>query len=186
MSNGSLPDAIVLAGGSARRLGNVDKPGLYIGDATILDRALDALPRCGRVVVVGPERPTARDVVWTREEPAGAGPVAAIAAGLDLVTAPQVLVVAGDMPFLTSSVLSLLLRAMAADGALLVDDDGREQYLCSAWFSEELRSAVDGVTRVKDVVGRLAYSRVSVPAGLAAPWTDCDTPDELRAARELA
>ncbi|MGW0901366.1 NTP transferase domain-containing protein, partial [Streptomyces goshikiensis] len=37
-------DAIVLAGGAARRLGGVDKPALPVGARTLLDRVLDACP----------------------------------------------------------------------------------------------------------------------------------------------
>lgn len=184
--NARLPDAVVLAGGSARRLGGVDKPGLYVGSATLLDRVLAALPPYGTAVVVGPPRPTVRPVAWTRESPPGGGPVAGLAAGLSLVTAPQVLVIAGDMPFLTTPVLASLLAAVSEDGALLVDDEGRDQYLCSAWRTSSLRAAVAGVDRMKDVVASLAFVRVSSPVGVAAPWTDCDTPDDLTAARERA
>lgn len=182
----SLPDAVVLAGGRARRLGGRDKTALDVGGLPILDRVLLALPPCGQVVVVGPPRPTAVPVIWAREDPPGSGPVAGLAAGLAAVSGEHVLVVAGDMPFLSADVLTTLLEAVDADGALLVDGEGRDQYLCSAWRTEALRSAVEGVTRVRDVVDRMTCVRVSVPAGLVAPWTDCDTPDDLDAAREQA
>lgn len=184
--SGSLPDAVVLAGGGAHRLGGVDKTALEVGGTSLLDRVLAALPPCGTVVVVGEERTTAVPVAWTREEPAGGGPVPAIAAGLELVSSDRVLVLAGDMPFLSAPVLELLLTSVSGDGALLLDDGGREQYLCSAWHTAPLRQAVQGVTRVKDVVERLAYARVSWPADVVAPWTDCDTPEDLTAARERA
>lgn len=185
-SSQSLPDAIVLAGGHGRRLGGTDKTALDVGGRPILDRVLVALPPCGQVVVVGPERPTAVPVVWTREDPPGGGPVAGLAAGLSVVTSPDVLVLAGDMPFLTPDVLSALREAASRDGALLVDDEGREQYLCSAWRTSALREALVGVSRVRDVVERMSYARVPAPTGVLAPWTDCDTPDDLKAARERA
>jgi len=181
-----LPDAVVLAGGGAHRLGGVDKTALEVGGVPLLDRVLLALPPCGRVVVVGAERATGVPVAWTREEPPGSGPVSAIATGLEMVSADLVLVIAGDMPFLSPPVLERLLSSVSGDGALLLDDGGREQYLCSAWRTAPLRQAVRGVTRVKDVVARLTYARVSWPADVVAPWTDCDTPDDLRAARERA
>ncbi|MCW2606336.1 MAG: molybdopterin-guanine dinucleotide biosynthesis protein, partial [Frankiales bacterium] len=66
-------DAVVLAGGSGRRLGGVDKPGLLVDGTSLLDRVLGAVARAGTVVVVGPERPAARPVVWAREDPPGGG-----------------------------------------------------------------------------------------------------------------
>ncbi|MFD5771575.1 molybdenum cofactor guanylyltransferase, partial [Streptomyces sp. NPDC127049] len=74
-------DAVVLAGGAARRLGGVDKPGLRVGGRALLDRVLAACAGARLTVVVGDPRPTVRPVRWTRERPAGTGPVAALAAG---------------------------------------------------------------------------------------------------------
>ncbi|MFI8511390.1 DUF6457 domain-containing protein [Streptomyces sp. NPDC085460] len=74
-------DAVVLAGGAARRLGGVDKPGVRVGGRALLDRVLAACAGAGRTVVVGDPRPTVRPVRWTREQPAGTGPVAALDAG---------------------------------------------------------------------------------------------------------
>src|SRR3954451_21606618 len=87
-------DAVVLAGGSGRRLGGVDKPALRVGSTSLLDRVLGAVPDASSVVVVGPSRATSRPVTWVREDPPGGGPVAALAAGLPLMTAPFVAVLA--------------------------------------------------------------------------------------------
>ena len=71
-------DAVVLAGGSARRLGGVDKPALQVGGASLLERVLAAVPSAGRVVVVGPPRALPPEVVQVREQPPGGGPGAAL------------------------------------------------------------------------------------------------------------
>ncbi|MDP9398746.1 MAG: NTP transferase domain-containing protein, partial [Actinomycetota bacterium] len=55
-------DAVVLAGGRARRLGGVDKPGLEVAGRSLLDRVLAACAGAGRTVIAGPQRPTARAV----------------------------------------------------------------------------------------------------------------------------
>ena len=113
-------DALVLAGGQARRLGGVDKMAIPLGGRDLLDRVLDAVPDADRVVVVGPSRPLPRPVAWRREDPPGGGPVAAIAAGLPATSAPLVAVLAGDLPFLTASAVGALRFAVGPD-----DDGGR-------------------------------------------------------------
>src|SRR5690606_32944159 len=84
-------DAVILAGGAARRMGGADKPGLRVGDRTLLERAADAVrahaPEA-RVVVVGPERDSPR-ALYTREDPPGGGPVPALGAGLRHVRSPR-------------------------------------------------------------------------------------------------
>lgn len=178
-------DVLVLAGGGARRMGGVDKPSLTVGGISLLDRVLAAVPSASRRVVVGPARPTEAAVIWTREEPVGAGPVAAVAAGLHLVTAPVVVLLAGDLPFLTGSVVTQLLDAVDEDGAMLVDDTGRDQFLCSAWRTRALRAADFSTDRLGLLLGGLTARRVTVSAE-PAPWTDCDTEEDLKRAREWA
>lgn len=121
-------DAVILAGGGAHRLGGVDKPALSVGARALLDRVLDACPDARTTVVVGDRRPTARPVRWTRETPPGGGPLAALDAGLHETTAPLILVLSADLPFLDRPTVRALLDAAAAgDGAALRDPEGRDQ-----------------------------------------------------------
>ncbi|MFI7385194.1 DUF6457 domain-containing protein [Streptomyces sp. NPDC049813] len=75
-------DAVVLAGGAARRLGGADKPGVRVGGRALLDRVLVACAGARATVVVAESRPTPRPVLWAREEPPGGGPLAALEAGV--------------------------------------------------------------------------------------------------------
>lgn len=184
-------DAVVLAGGSARRLGGSDKPAALVGDRTLLDRVLEALPASSQATVVGPRRGTSRPVHWVREEPPGGGPVPALAAGLPWVAAPRVAVLAADLPFLTRDVLDrLATEGVGHDGALLVDDDGRDQLLCGVWATAALRAAVAvrSGPRLSALLAGLDAVRVSVPSppGSPAPWFDCDTAADLETARGSA
>ncbi|MFK8912770.1 molybdenum cofactor guanylyltransferase, partial [Streptomyces sp. YS-3] len=138
-------DAIVLAGGAARRLGGADKPGVLVGGRALLDRVLAACAGAGTTVVVGEPRTTTRPVRWTREEPAGGGPLAALDAGLRQTTAPLVLALSADLPFLGAPTVTALLDALVAgghEGVLCVDDGGREQPLVAAYRAEPLRRAL--------------------------------------------
>jgi molybdopterin-guanine dinucleotide biosynthesis protein A len=139
-------DAILLTGGSARRLGGAYKPAIVVGGRPLAARVAGAVADASRVVVVGPPAPGVTADVVTSESPAGGGPAAALEAGLAHVTAPVVAALAGDLPFLTAAVVDELRLALAADltaaAALLVDDSGRDQPLCAVWRTELLRDAL--------------------------------------------
>ncbi|MFJ5883134.1 molybdenum cofactor guanylyltransferase [Kitasatospora cineracea] len=193
-------DAVVVAGGAGRRLGGADKPALTVGGRTLLDRVLAACADARQTLVVGPGRPTERTGLrWLREDPPGGGPLAAVAAALPAVTAPRVLLLAADLPFLDAATVRRLLAALDEagsrddgdggwDGALLVDADGRDQPLAAAYRTAPLRAAR---TALGDPAGRplrgllapLRLTRLPDPAGAAF---DCDTWDELAAARDRA
>ncbi|MDQ1746322.1 MAG: hypothetical protein QOD07_585 [Frankiaceae bacterium] len=173
-------DAIVLAGGTSRRMGGADKTALTLAGRPVLDYVLDAVAGAGRVVVVGPPRPTVRTVEWRREQPPGGGPAAAIAAALPAVTADVVVVVAGDLPLLSADAVAQLVASVGADvdGAVGVDANGRPQWLCGAWRAAALRAAGLGPgASLRDTVGRLSWTGVVLPVDAAA---DCDTPDDVR------
>lgn len=186
-------DAIVLAGGSARRLGGVDKPLLDVGGVRLLDRVLAAVASAERRIVVGPRRdvPASGPVLWRREQPPGGGPVAAIAAALDAVASEQVLVLAADLPDIAPAVpalLSALDGAPGAEVACLREPDGRVNYLAAAWRAAALRRAVAACgdpagSPARRLIGAAVMIEVADPAG----WgRDCDTWDELAQARRRA
>ncbi|MGW4896777.1 molybdenum cofactor guanylyltransferase [Kitasatospora sp. NPDC004240] len=200
-------DVIVPAGGAARRLGGADKPGLTVGETTLLDRVLAACAGARTTVVVGPVRPTARaGVRWTRERPPGGGPVAAVAAGLAEVTADVVLLFAADLPFLDERTVRRLVDALArdaadagagaegsegaegegAEAAVLVDAGGREQPLAAAYRTAALRAALaalgDPAGRpLRLLTGGLRTLRL---ADTDSVTYDCDTWEDLAQARE--
>ncbi|MBB5783848.1 NTP transferase domain-containing protein [Nonomuraea jabiensis] len=103
-------DAVILAGGEARRLGGADKPGLTVGGRSLVEHVVAAVADARTTIVVGPERPIPA-VVFVREDPPRSGPVPALAAGLNEVTAPWVVLLAGDLPFITARHVTSLLNA---------------------------------------------------------------------------
>lgn len=190
-------DAVVLAGGAARRLGGADKPGVRVGGRSLLDRVLAACAGARTTVVVAEARPTARPVRWAREEPPGAGPLAALDAGLRHTTADHVVVLSADLPFLRPATVRRLLSALhagEADGALLTDADGRDQPLVAAYRAPALRRELTALTEDRAAHGaqgaltglplrRLtaALDLVRVPDHVAS--FDCDTWDDIATAR---
>ncbi|MEU5163576.1 NTP transferase domain-containing protein [Streptomyces sp. NPDC020875] len=188
-------DAVVLAGGGAKRLGGADKPGVAVGGRALLDRVLGACRDAGRTVVVGGRRPTVRPVVWTREDPPGGGPLAALAAGVrQLATPPDgaVVVLSADLPFLGPSTVRRLVDALGADGhegVVLTDPDGRDQPLVAAYRAEPLRREIALLaTEYGSPAGlplRLLVRELDLDRIEAGPFAsfDCDTWDDIAVAR---
>jgi len=102
--------ALILAGGKASRLGGVDKRELVVAGKTIFARQCEALAGSVAEIIVSAPRdvPGYRTVADAIE---GVGPLAGIAAGLAAATTPWLLVVAGDMPYLSSALIELLVSA---------------------------------------------------------------------------
>jgi molybdopterin-guanine dinucleotide biosynthesis protein A len=189
-------DAVVLAGGCGTRLGGTDKPGLIVGGQTMLSAVVSAVTSAGadRIVVVGPERMGAGGRVrYVREDPPGRGPVAALACGLEQVSAPVIVLLAADLPFLRPAHVTRLVTALAAQeapGVVLLDDSARPQWLVSGWLAAGLRGATDRY-RGSSLGGLLGpLDPVLLPdetaAGEPPAWLDCDTAGDLRRAREWA
>lgn len=122
--------AVILAGGTAVRLGGADKASIEYAGRTFLEHALAATSSAGEVVVVGDPVPTSRPATFVREDPPLGGPVAGLAAGrAALLRTPDVLLVqAVDMPLVTAATYSRLLAAgTGRDGAVLCDAGGRRR-----------------------------------------------------------
>ncbi|MGW5969838.1 NTP transferase domain-containing protein [Streptomyces sp. NPDC055186] len=184
-------DALVLAGGGARRLGGADKPGVRVGGRALLDRVLAACADARTTVVVADPRPTPRPVLWAREEPPGGGPLAALDAGIRLSTAEYVVLLSADLPFLdgrTVDELLTTLRTSPADGAVLTDADGRDQPLVAAYRTAALRRELAALGErhgglaglpLRRLTGSLDLTRIFGPVASF----DCDTWDDIAAAR---
>ncbi|EYR63295.1 molybdopterin-guanine dinucleotide biosynthesis protein MobA [Actinotalea ferrariae CF5-4] len=172
-------DAIVLAGGRGERLGGFGKAHIPVAGRPLLEHALDAVAAARAVVVVAPPGTAPEGVRSTFEDPPLGGPVAGIAAGLAELPADDdvpVVVLACDVPGAAPAVPLLLeaLRADAgADGATVVDAEGRRQTLVAVYRGAALRAAVrrldteggvDGVS-VRRLVVDLRTIGVADPAG---------------------
>lgn len=190
----SAHDAVVLAGGAARRLGGADKPGLEVAGRPLLDRVLEACEGAVDTVVVGPRRTTGRPVLWAREDPPGGGPLPALAAGLARAGSDTVLVFAADMPFLTRTTADALRESLRqerdADGVVLTDPSGRDQPLAAAYRTEALRRGLALIATehgtlaglpLRLLTEELRLHRLPDPSG--SDSFDCDTWDDVAAAR---
>jgi len=78
------------------------------------------------------------------------------------------------------------LGAAARCGAILIDHEGRPQWLVGCWRTTTLRDALRAYhgQSLRGLFAPLRPARVAVePAGTPPPWLDCDSPEDLRRAR---
>ncbi|HEY6690187.1 MAG TPA: molybdenum cofactor guanylyltransferase [Rubrobacter sp.] len=144
---------IILAGGASRRMGR-EKLSLEVEGVPLIERVRAALTDCCReVLVVGGGGVRLEGVRYIAgERPGGLGPLAGIEAGLSFSRYPLSFIAAGDMPFLTQSMVGYLLGRLARGGVLAVVPRyrGRIHPLCAAYartLLPRLGTALDGGAR---------------------------------------
>jgi molybdenum cofactor guanylyltransferase len=181
-------DAVVLAGGAARRLDGADKPGLLVGGRSLVARVAAAVASADRLVLVGPPRPDVPGAVVVREDPPGGGPVSALRAGLAAVRGPWAAVLAADLPFLTAAhVDELRWCARGGPGAILVDAGERPQWLTGVWRVADLSAALREYRgrSLRGLMEPLDPVRVRLPDEERPAWYDCDTRTDVETASRM-
>lgn len=179
---------IVLAGGEGRRMGR-PKAGVRLGGVPLVDRAVALLaPLCpaGVVVVTRPGRPRpAGGAGLLVDRAAGEGPLGALATGLAVVVADEVLVLGCDLPFAGPA---LTLLATGPRGAAVATAPGHgPQPLCARYPRARALAAAEallgaGERRLRALPVALAARAVEAsPAALA----NLNTPADLATASEL-
>jgi molybdopterin-guanine dinucleotide biosynthesis protein A len=184
-----LIDAIVLAGGRSRRLGEAPKAGLAYGPRTLLEHAVAAVSFARATVVVGEATVPIPGVLTTREDPAFGGPAAAIAAGLQKLSHANsepsdfTFVLACDMPAVASATAALrdALGGAVSDGLIAVDTEQHPQPLAAVYRTTSLAAAtavhsgnLEGLS-VFRLIADLELMRMAVPPGST---DDVDTWDD--------
>ena len=183
--------AIVLAGGTSRRFAeagaSLNKLTLAREGRTLLAGVIDGLHEAAaaQIIVVGQQQPDLPPgVAWTFEVPTGGGPVAGLAAGLELAACDVTVVLAGDAPRGPLAVTSLVAALDQADssigGIILSDDGGRLQSLCAAYRTVALRSALELMPDLTGTPMRALTERMNLET-LSDEWhaaMDIDTPTD--------
>lgn len=164
-------DALILAGGRSTRLEGSGKQKLLVSGVSLLERTVQAVRGVGARGIVLVSDETMAEVTTVREDPAYAGPVAAIAAGLaarpTTSDADILLVLACDMPGVAAA-LPPLIDAFAGDGVVAVDRGVRQQ-LVLALSPAALAHAVASLDTVVDAPVRALLAHLDL--------TDTHVPD---------
>lgn len=176
-----------------------DKLPMEVGGEPLVRRVADALSRrCDELILVGPGVGLAMEVLRVEDDRPGEGPLAGMESGLSVARCPFVFVAAGDMPFVSSELVSHLLDELVRREVQAVVPlyGGRPHPLCAAYARTVLpriRSALDdGVRAVREFVGRLervAYVEEAELRRFGEPdllLLNVNSPEDLRRAREVA
>ncbi|HUF12824.1 MAG TPA: formate dehydrogenase accessory sulfurtransferase FdhD [Longimicrobiales bacterium] len=196
------PLGVILAGGRNLRFGGRAKALEPVGGRRIIERAADALrPLCADVVMIAND-PASYAEIDLRARP-DTGPAAGPVGGVREAVAwageralPGALVVACDMPFVSTSLLDALWRASdGADGAV-PESGGRRglEPLCAAYRTSCLGAIGRAIERDDlRVIGffdeadirRLPLDDVTAHGDPARLFFNVNTPEELERAREM-
>jgi molybdopterin-guanine dinucleotide biosynthesis protein A len=175
----ALMRTAILAGGASTRMGR-DKALLARGGVTLLHGLVQAAAHLGPVAVVGRPVEAGIHATFLPDAVPGAGPLGGIAAALAWAAPEPVLIIAVDLPWLTSADLAWLADLPPGLDGTVVRCAGHIEPLFSRWHPS-LATAVaaalaDGRRSPLAVLERAAMAAYDAPADLAARLRDCDTP----------
>jgi molybdopterin-guanine dinucleotide biosynthesis protein A len=161
----------------------VDKATLVIDGEPLAVRSARTLAAvCDPVIEVGPGVSGLQSV---REDPPGAGPLAALVAGAHAIGRFPVLLLACDMPFVVTALLQLL-ADFPGDGTVVPVAGGRSQYACARYGAASIDEAVaalrQGRAGLKQAIGTTATYLDEDAWRAVAPehsFADLDTPEDL-------
>jgi molybdenum cofactor guanylyltransferase len=155
-------DAAILAGGRARRLGGRDKSQLRAGGRTILERQVDALtPIVDRIWLSGYREavPCGLPVTIIPDRVPDSGPLGGIDAALEAANGRPLLLLACDLPNVTTPFLQYLISQLSGADAVVPRTERGYHPLCAAYAAScrvPVRQRLDaGLLRVQDLLGEL-------------------------------
>lgn len=186
--------AVILAGGTASRLGGGDKPLLRLGSATMLARIIATLRVDTADIAISANGDPARFAAFGLPVlPDGAfarqGPLAGILAGLDWAAgrhAATLLSVPGDTPFIPAGLAAALSPAPACAAG-----GGQPHHLVALWpvaCREALRTWLghSESRAVARFAAQIAMRQVDFPPAAWDSFLNVNTLDDLAAARRRA
>jgi molybdopterin-guanine dinucleotide biosynthesis protein A len=151
--------AAILCGGEGRRMGGADKGQLLIHGQSFIERQLEVLrPLTPHLMLIrgGATRPCPPDVRVVKDEVEGAGALGGVYTALRASATDRIIVLACDMPFVTTDFLAYLLDYREdADVVIPRDEQGRHP-LCGVFhrrIAPALKTRIDaGMLRVDDAL----------------------------------
>ena len=181
---------IVLSGGTSSRFG-ADKSQAILGNQQLIHHILTGIPKEFEIIIVGADPLfTPASYRCVQESPAGGGPVAGIAAALELCESEIVGVLATDMPFAGAHMIHLLSAMTSYDDAIIfVDSKGFKQPLAALYRREALENALSTIgnshgASMRTLISHLKIHEVQMSPEIEKAMIDIDTPHDLMVAME--
>ena len=181
---------IVLSGGTSSRFG-ADKSQAILGHQQLIHHILTGIPKEFEIIIVGADPLfTPASYRCVQESPAGGGPVAGIAAALELCESEIVGVLATDMPFAGAHMIHLLSAMTSHDDAIMfVDSKGFKQSLAALYRREALENALTKIgnphgASMRTLISDLNIHEVHMSPEIEKAMIDVDTPHDLVVAME--
>ncbi|NCZ61416.1 MAG: molybdenum cofactor guanylyltransferase [Actinobacteria bacterium] len=181
---------IVLSGGASSRFG-ADKSQAILGHQQLIHHILAGIPKEFEIIIVGADPLfTPASYRCVQESPAGGGPVAGIAAALELCESEIVGVLATDMPFAGAHMIHLLSAITSHDDAIMfVDSKGFKQPLAALYRREALENALSTIgnphgASMRTLISHLKIHEVQMSPEIEKAMIDIDTPHDLMVAME--
>jgi molybdopterin-guanine dinucleotide biosynthesis protein A len=181
---------IVLSGGTSSRFG-ADKSQAILGHQQLIHHILAGIPKEFEIIIVGADPLfTPASYRCVQESPAGGGPVAGIAAALELCESEIVGVLATDMPFAGAHMIHLLSAMTSYDDAIMfVDSKGFKQPLAALYRREALENALSTIgnshgASMRTLISHLKIHEVQMSPEIEKAMIDIDTPHDLMVAME--
>ena len=174
----------ILCGGASRRMGT-DKAFVEVDGVAMVVRAATVLRAagCHPVFAVGGNRYAlaAIGIECVTDLHPGEGPVGGVITALDACSAPAIVVVACDLPYLTVHTVRSLIAAAGAEQVTVVVTD-RVQPMCALWSRGSLdplrQSFEGGERRLLSVLDHLETKQVPAnPLDLANVNAPGDLPE---------
>jgi molybdopterin-guanine dinucleotide biosynthesis protein A len=161
----------ILIGGDSTRMG-ADKATYEVDGVSMAQRVADAASAAGasEILFIGGTQARAKKFsgTWKKDLYPGEGPLGGVITALKSSSNDSVVVLSCDMPFVTDSVISSLIRALS-DAQATVGRTDRLNWLCAAWSKDECLKTLESVwKRNERAVHRAAVlldvAEVPVPA----------------------
>lgn len=173
----------VLIGGDSSRMG-VDKATFEVDGVAMAERVARAAAEAGaaEVMFVGGTQKRAKGLSgsWKKDVYPGEGPLGGVITALKASSNDIVVVLSCDMPFITSAVISSLVRGME-DAQATVGRTDRLNWTCAAWSKSECLGIFQSVwKRNERAIHRAAVLMdvVEVPVPAVAV-RNVNTPEDL-------
>ena len=161
-------DGIILAAGLSSRMGDF-KPAMMLGKKTVIERAIDSMAICERIIVVGGHRidrlreiirETPRiEIVFNRrfEE----GMFTSVKAGIERSSAERIFILPGDIPLVESETLRAM---MGIDAEILIPKyRGRKGHplMLKGGIAKKLLAEPDD-SNLRDFTRKIGFTTIDV------------------------